>query len=84
MEGLRQLDEMNAIRHKLPERGTRVVVSHPIKPPLRDLSPLELDTLQLVLNLEEVGAVLDKSAVSDLDTARALVKLLTAGYARVA
>ncbi|UQA54966.1 DUF4388 domain-containing protein [Polyangium aurulentum] len=84
MEGLRQLDELNAIRHKLPERGTRILVAHPIKPPLRDLSPLELDTLQLVLNYEEIGAVLDKSAVSDLDTARALVKLLGSGYARVA
>jgi hypothetical protein len=82
MEGLRQLDELNAIKHKLPDPKARIGVVHPLKPALRDLSPLELDTLQLVLNFREMAEVLDRSPASDLDTGRALLKLIQSGYVK--
>jgi len=82
MEGLRQLDELNAIRHKLPADDATLAVALPLKSPLRDLSPAELDVLQLVWNHRQTRAVLDKSPASDLDTARALSKLVSSGYVR--
>jgi len=84
MEGLRQLDELNAIKHKLPARDAELSVERPIKPALRELTPAELDVLQLVWNERTIGAVMDKCAGSDLDAARALLKLISGGYARVA
>jgi len=50
MEGLRQLDEFNEIRNELPDLNTRLVLSQPVIPPLRDLKPEELDILQLAHN----------------------------------
>src|SRR5262249_29002371 len=50
MEGLRQIDELNAIRHKLPSLEARLVLSSPLRPALRDLEGAELDVLQLALN----------------------------------
>ena len=80
MEGLRQLDELNAIKHKLPDKRARLSMQQPLKPALRDLSPTELDTLQLAMNHRIVALVMDKSASSDLETAKAILKLITAGY----
>lgn len=82
MEGLRQLDELNAIKHKLPEKTARLALQQPLKPALRELSPAELDVVQLVMNHKVLAVVMDKSAASDLDTAKVLVKLLSAGYLR--
>src|SRR6185369_2843291 len=50
MEGLRQIDELNNIRHQLPELSARLVISQPLKLPLRDLAPMELDVLQIAHN----------------------------------
>jgi hypothetical protein len=83
MEGLRQLDELNAIKHKLPDKGARLTLAQPLKPALRDLTPAELDVLQLVWNHGDLGAVMDRSAASDLDAARVVLKLISSGYARV-
>src|SRR5215472_3406717 len=38
MEGLRQLDEFNQIRHELPDLNSRLAVMAPLIPPLRDLA----------------------------------------------
>lgn len=80
MEGLRQMDEYNHLRPQLPEMNARLVVSQPLVPPLRDLSPLELDTFQIVWNDPIFSNVLDRSAASDLDTARSVLRLLSGGY----
>ncbi len=52
----------------------------PLIPPLRDLSPEELDVLQLAYNYGHVETVLNKSLASDLQTSEILVKLMKAGY----
>ncbi|MDC0747028.1 DUF4388 domain-containing protein [Polyangium mundeleinium] len=83
MEGLRQLDELNAIKHKLPGKNAQLSVALPLKPLIRDLSPMELDVLQAVWNHAEMHVVMDKSTTSDLDTGRTLLKLISSGYVRV-
>lgn len=83
MEGMRQMDELNAIRPRLPEPSTRLVLPRPLRPRLRDLAPGELDTLQLALNFGVLSAVIDKSQATDFEAARSLLKLIDAGYLRV-
>ena len=51
-------------------------------PPLRDLSPEELDVLQLVINYGTVETILNKSLASDLETCEVLLKLQKHGYIR--
>jgi FixJ family two-component response regulator len=54
----------------------------PVTPPLRDLSPQQLDVLQLVINYGTVETILNRSLASDLDTSEVLIKLMKAGYVR--
>jgi len=83
MEGLRQIDELNHIRADLPDLGSRLLLSVPLGPALRALSPLELDVLQLALNHQQLAAMLNKSPATDLETAKAVLKLVQGGYVRV-
>ncbi len=83
MEGLRQLDEFNAIKDSLPNLRARVGIPELLIPPLRELSPDELDVLQLVHNYGTIEAVFNKSLALDLDTAQLLVKLLKKKYITV-
>jgi hypothetical protein len=80
MEGLRQIDELNNIRHKLPDLATRLVVPHPLRPPMRDLASGDLDILQLAYNHGHLATILNKSPATDLDTANSVLKLIQAGY----
>jgi hypothetical protein len=83
MESLRQLDELNAFRDQLPALSARLMVDTPLVPPLRDLSPEELDVLQLAHNFNRFGTLLDKSLATDVDTARIVLKLIQKNYLRV-
>ena len=83
MESLRQLDELNAFRDQLPALSARLVLDTPVVPPLRDLSPEDLDVLQLAHNFGKFGTVLDRSEASDVDTARVVLKLIDGHYLRV-
>jgi hypothetical protein len=83
MEGMRQMDELNQIKDTLPRLTDRLHLEIPMTPPLRDLSPQELDVLQLVHNFGYFEQVLNRSPQSDLDTAQAVMKLKQAGYLRV-
>ncbi len=83
MEGLRQIDELNLIRDKLPELGARLGVPAPLEPLLRDLGPLDLDVLQLAWNHQHLAAVLNQSLATDLDTARTILGLVERGYLHV-
>jgi pSer/pThr/pTyr-binding forkhead associated (FHA) protein len=80
MEGMRQLDEFNRLKDALPPLQARLTVAQPLVPPLRDLSPDEIDVLQMVHNYGSFGAVLNKSQATDLQTATILQKLLKAQY----
>ncbi|HJZ83784.1 MAG TPA: DUF4388 domain-containing protein [Polyangia bacterium] len=83
MEGVRQLDELRRIEGELPERTTMLAMIHPLQPPLRDLSPAELDVFQLVVNFGQMQTVLDRSALTDLETAQAILSLLQRAYIAV-
>jgi len=83
MESLRQLDELNAFRDQLPALSARILLDTPLVPPLRDLSPDELDVLQLAHNFSRFGTLLDRSLATDVDTARIVLKLIQKNYLRV-
>ena len=59
MEGVRQLDEINNVAHLLPPPGSPLAVPTPLAGRLRDLTPAELDTFQLVLDHGQLQKVLD-------------------------
>ncbi|MEM7607368.1 MAG: DUF4388 domain-containing protein [Myxococcota bacterium] len=83
MEAMRQLDEAKRLGPDMPPLSASVRIAQNIVSPLRDLSPDELDVLQLAHNHGVVGSVLDKSAATDLDTSSIFVKLIKSGYLEV-
>ncbi|AKF06147.1 FHA-domain-containing protein [Sandaracinus amylolyticus] len=83
MEAMRQIDEIRRLGTDMPTLQSSVLLAMPMIPPLRDLSPEELDVLQLAYNYGHVETVLNKSLASDLDTSQILVKLIKSGYLRV-
>jgi hypothetical protein len=80
MEGFRQLDELTALKTRLPALQAGLSLPTPLEPALRDLEPGELDLLQLAINLPSLEAVLDQSPTTDLETARRIESLLRRGY----
>ncbi len=82
MEGFRQIDELRRIGTELPPHHATLSLAMPVVPPLRDLSPDELDVLQLVINYGTVETILNKSLASDLETSEVLLKLVKSGYLR--
>ncbi len=82
MEGLRQMDEFNNIKDKLPDLHAKLVLASPLNPPLRDLKPEELDVIQLAYNFGHLETMMNKSQASDLDTAQIVLKLVKANYLR--
>lgn len=80
MESFRQLDELNAMIERLPSRTAPIAIPNPVLPPLRDLSPDELDIFQVALHAPRLGVILDRSPKSDLETAQLLQQLLEKGY----
>ena len=76
MEGVRQIDEMRQIEGRLPLMSASLAVPTPLAGKLRDLTPAELDTFQLVLDHGQVQSVLDHYRGSDLDACNNLLTLL--------
>jgi pSer/pThr/pTyr-binding forkhead associated (FHA) protein len=76
MEGVRLLDEFRQIEAQLPPRSSPLAVPTPLAGKLRDLSPLELDLFQLVLDHGNLQAVLDHHPGSDLEAAHNLISLM--------
>ena len=83
MEAMRQIDEIRRLGEDLPPMHATISLAMPMIPPLRDLSPDEVDVLQLAYNYGHTETILNKSLASDLATSEILVKLLTSGYLRV-
>jgi len=82
MEGFRQIDEIRRLSSELPPHHSTLSLAMPVVPPLRNLSPDELDVLQLVVNYGTVETILNKSLASDLETSEVLLKLIKSGYLR--
>lgn len=83
MEAMRQLDEVRRLGPDMPALSSACSLAVPLIPPLRDLSPDELDVLQLAHNYGHVETVLNKSLASDLETSNIFVKLIKAGYVSI-
>ena len=80
MEAMQQQDEL--ARGTLPSPTSAIGIAMPLTPRLRDLTPDEIDLLQLVHNYGVVQAVLDRAHGSDLEVAQKLAALLQRGYLR--
>jgi hypothetical protein len=83
MEGLRQIDELNMIRDKLPDLGANLFVPHPLEPSLSALLPVDLEIFQLAYNHQQLATILNASAATDLETAKSVLHLLEGGYLQV-
>jgi hypothetical protein len=84
MEGLRQIDELNMIRDRLPDLGAQLFVPHPLEPKLSALSPMDLEIFQLAYNHQHLATILNQSPGTDLETAKSVLDLIERGYLRVA
>ncbi len=82
MEGMRILDEIRAIGTDVPDYNAHLLLPMPLVPPLRNLTPALLDTLQLVHNYRHVETVLNKSLATDLETLQDIVYLIRNDYLR--
>jgi hypothetical protein len=82
MDALRQLDEYKRLQPDLPAPTASMKLERPIAPPLRDLTPEQLDVLQLAINHGSMDAILDHSDKDDVATAEAVVHLIKKGYLR--
>lgn len=76
MEGVRQLDEFQNLANQLPPLGSPLAVPTPLAGKLRDLSPLELDAFQLVLDHGQLQKVIDTFPGTDLDAAQSILSLM--------
>jgi hypothetical protein len=84
MDALRQLDEFRRIEKDLPAPDQTLTLSVPMEPALRELSPDELDVLQLVLNWGNLQGALDHAAAEDITVSALVLGLLQRGYVRTA
>jgi pSer/pThr/pTyr-binding forkhead associated (FHA) protein len=80
MEGIRQQDEFNNMRGRLPSLDKRLSLKIPLEPKLHELSAPELDLLQVALNSASIEVVLDSVTGTDLETGQALLTLIQRGY----
>lgn len=82
MDGLRQLDEYKRIQKDLPPMAAALTLAVPMTTPLRDLSPEQLDVLQLVHNYGSLEGVLDHTEKDDVATAECVLDLMRKDYVR--
>jgi hypothetical protein len=80
MEAMQQADELSRGGYAVSTMA--VGIAMPLSPRLSELSPDQLDLLQLVHNYGVVQAVLDRAAGSDLEIAQGLQSLIERGYLR--
>ncbi len=84
MDALRQMDEYKRIQQELPSLTAALTLAMPLTSPLRDLSPEQLDMLQLVHNQGTLAGVLDSSEQDDVAAAEAVLQLIKRDYVRAA
>jgi pSer/pThr/pTyr-binding forkhead associated (FHA) protein len=79
LEVLRQFDEVQRILPSLPAPASRIGLAKPPKVSLRELSPEELDSVQLFLSAPSYQAALDAYSGIDFEAMGALKKLISKG-----
>jgi pSer/pThr/pTyr-binding forkhead associated (FHA) protein len=79
MEGIRLIDELNSISDAMPALDSPITLNRSMPNALRDLSPEDLDLIELALRGRTFGGALDHGTGSDADTARALIGLIERG-----
>jgi hypothetical protein len=80
MEGIRQQDEFNALRSRLPALDSALRLNLPLEPKLSELNPVQLDVLQAVLNSSSLDVVFDSVPSTDLEAGQAILHLMQRGY----
>ncbi len=80
MEGFRQQDELAAIRSKLPPSDARLSLRTPLRAPLHELEPKQLELLQQALSCPNLQALFDRSELPDLEVAQLVLTLIERGY----
>jgi len=82
MDALRLMDEYKRIARDLPASDTVLHLCRPLSKPLRELTPRELDVLQLVYNHASLQEMCDHSLIDDVEIAQAVLDLLRKDYIR--
>jgi pSer/pThr/pTyr-binding forkhead associated (FHA) protein len=81
MEGMRIVDEVN--RLELPPMRSTVSLANPIKGRLRDLSPEQLDVLQVAMGQSQLEAIFNNTPSGDIAVASALKVLIDGAFLEV-
>jgi hypothetical protein len=82
MDALRMMDEYKRIARDLPAPEASLELCRPLSKPLRELTPRELDVLQLVYNHASLQEMCDHSLIDDVEIAQAVLDLLRKDYIR--
>jgi pSer/pThr/pTyr-binding forkhead associated (FHA) protein len=82
MEGMRLLDEFKRIQNELPPLNSVLMLAMPMSAPLKDLSPEQLEVLQLVHNYGSLKGVLDHTEKNDVSAAEIVLGLIQGHYVR--
>jgi hypothetical protein len=83
VDGVRELDELKRLGDKVPSSSAPLRLAGPAGARFRDLTPEELDGLQLALETGTLQAAFDTSSESDSEVARKIVALLERGVLKV-
>lgn len=81
MEGLRIFDEIHRI--ELPPMASRIALSRPLTAKLRDLTPEQLDVLQVSFEQTQLEAVFNNCSLDDITIANSLAHLIQGNYLKV-
>lgn len=82
MDALRMMDEYKRIARDLPSADAPLEVCRPLSKPLRELTPRELDVLQLVYNHSTLQEMCDHSLIDDVEISQGVLDLLRKDYIR--
>ena len=82
MDALRLMDEYKRIARDLPASDAHLVLCQPLTKPLRELTPKELDILQLVYNHSSLQEMCDHSLIDDVEIAQGVLDLVRKDYIR--
>jgi pSer/pThr/pTyr-binding forkhead associated (FHA) protein len=80
MEGIRQQDEFNALRGRLPDLNVQLRLKLPLEVKLSELPAEQLDLLQVAISSPSLEVVFDAVTGTDLETGQAVLSLVQRGY----